>query len=163
MHFSKRHASFLFNGIPFFTDITFINLRRQPAFRDANTGFPAKWRLSNDCKNSIQMMSQDPGLEEICFNQSEALPRSWLWTSSAWNFLRRHFAGKPVVASRNVGLFLRIPFYTFATWANAQTHINSSLISSPPVEHLDVGHPVTRAARIDAPTANSACGPSEAI
>ena len=114
-------------------------------------GIPYRWRLK------IQVS------REICFNQSEGLPRSWLWTSSAWNFLRRHFAAKPVVASRNVGFFLRIPFYTFATWANAQTHINSSLISSPPVEHLDVGHPVTRAARIDAPTANSACGLPVAI
>ena len=112
---------------------------------------PCTWRLQTQVSR------------EICFNQSEALPRSWLWTSSAWNFLRRHFAEKPVVASRNVGFFLRILFYTFAAWANTQTHINSSLISSPPVEHLDVGHPVTRAARIDAPTANSACGPSEAI
>ena len=34
---------------------------------------------------------------EIWFNQSEA-----------FQFLRRHFAGKPVVASRNVGCFLRL-------------------------------------------------------
>ena len=122
---------------------------------------PYRWRLKTQWIRLVLLIHLVT--REICFNQSEAQPRSWLWTSSVWNFLRRHFAGKPVVASRNVGFFLRIPFYTFAAWANAQTHINSSLISSPPVEHLDVGHPVTRAARIDAPTANSACGLPVAI
>ena len=35
-------------------------------------------------------------------------------TSSLWNlgsFLSRHFAGKPVMASRNVGFFLRLSIY----------------------------------------------------
>ena len=43
---------------------------------------------------------------EICFNQSEALPRSWqkgvISMEFLRSFLRRHFAEKPVVASRNV-------------------------------------------------------------
>ena len=51
---------------------------------------------------------------DICFNQSEALPRSGKWhvirTEFLRSFLRRHFAGKPVVALRNVGLFLRLLF-----------------------------------------------------
>ena len=50
---------------------------------------------------------------EICFNQSEALPRSRQWRVISIEFLRsflwRHFAGKPVVASRNVVCFLKIP------------------------------------------------------
>ena len=48
---------------------------------------------------------------EICFSQSEALPRSGEWHISMEflrSFIRRHFAGKPVVASWNVGCFLRL-------------------------------------------------------
>ena len=45
-------------------------------------------------------------------DQSEALPRSGKWHVISMeflrSFLRRHFAGKPVVASRNVGCFLRL-------------------------------------------------------
>ena len=49
---------------------------------------------------------------EIWFNQSEALPRSGYWCIISMEFLRtllrRHLAGKPVVASPNVGCFLRL-------------------------------------------------------
>ena len=49
---------------------------------------------------------------QICFNQSEALPRSGQWHVISMEFLhpfcRRHFAGKSLVASRNVGCFLRL-------------------------------------------------------
>ena len=31
------------------------SLRKQPTFRDPNTGFPAKWRLRNERRNSILM------------------------------------------------------------------------------------------------------------
>ena len=48
----------------------------------------------------------------ICFNQSEALPRSGWWRVISMeflrSFLRRYFAGKPPVASRNVVCFLRL-------------------------------------------------------
>ena len=39
---------------------------------------------------------------EVFFSQSEALPRSVISMEFLQSFLRRHFAGKPVVASRNV-------------------------------------------------------------
>ena len=45
-------------------------------------------------------------------SQSKALPRSGQWRVISMeflrSFLRRHFAGKPVVASWNVGCFLRL-------------------------------------------------------
>ena len=41
-------------------------------------------------------------------NQSEAVPSSGISMEFLCSFLRRHFAGKPVVASRNVGCFLRL-------------------------------------------------------
>ena len=49
---------------------------------------------------------------QICFIQSEAPPRSGQWHVISMEFLhpffRRHFAGKSLVASRNVGCFLRL-------------------------------------------------------
>ena len=60
--------------------------RKQPTFRYATSGFPAKWRLRNERKNSILMMRHNPDLGSasdcfffFCFNQSEALPRSGRW------------------------------------------------------------------------------------
>ena len=38
------------------------SLRKQPTFRDATTGFPAKWRLRNECRNSILMTRHYPDL-----------------------------------------------------------------------------------------------------
>ena len=60
------------------------SLRKQQAFGDAITGFPAKWRLWNERRNSILMTRYYPDLvvlligraaREIWINQSEALPR----------------------------------------------------------------------------------------
>ena len=49
---------------------------------------------------------------EICFSQSEALPRSVYWCTISMEFLRlflrHHFAGKSVVEWWNVGCFLRL-------------------------------------------------------
>ena len=48
-----------------------------------------------------------------CTTGSEALPRSGqrrvISMECLRSFLRRHFAGKPVVASQNIGYFLRLP------------------------------------------------------
>ena len=54
----------------------------RPTFRDANSRFPAKRRLRNERRNSILG-----------------------WGRS---YIRRHFAGKPVVVSRNADCFLRL-------------------------------------------------------
>ena len=55
---------------------------------------------------------------EIWSNQSEELARSGWWRVISMeflrSFLRRHLAGKPVVASPNVGCFLRLPFSWYA-------------------------------------------------
>ena len=42
-------------------------LRRRPTFSDATTGFPTKWRLRNERKNSILMTRHYPDLNEPCF------------------------------------------------------------------------------------------------
>ena len=95
------------------------SLIKQPRFRDTTTGFPAKWRLRNDRRNSILMTSHYPDLGSIligCYKiyliQSEALTRSRRWHAISMEFvcwfLGRHFAGKPVVVPQNVGCFLEL-------------------------------------------------------
>ena len=42
------------------------SLRKQPTFRDAATGFPAKWRLRNEYRNSIMMTYRYPDSDWLC-------------------------------------------------------------------------------------------------
>ena len=71
------------------------SLRKQPKFCDATTGFPAKFRLRNELRNSILMTRHYPVLHLIGWSkfatwhdQWEARPRSGYLRL----FLRRHFA-----------------------------------------------------------------------
>ena len=86
--------------------------RKQPTFRDATTGFPAKWRLRNEHRNSMLMTRQIWVVFLIGWSkfptrryQSETLPKFGWWRDISMEFLRlplrRHFAEKPVVASRS--------------------------------------------------------------
>ena len=45
-----------------YRDLSVVSLRKQPTFRDATTGFPAKWRLRNERRNSILMTRHYPDL-----------------------------------------------------------------------------------------------------
>ena len=38
------------------------SLRKRPTFHDTTTGFPLKWRLRNECRNSILMTCHHPEL-----------------------------------------------------------------------------------------------------
>ena len=59
-----------------------LSLRKQLSFCEASTGFPMKWFLRNNHRNSIMMMCHDSDLGnasdwlKICFIHLEALPRS---------------------------------------------------------------------------------------
>ena len=62
------------------------SLRKQPTCRDVTNGFPAKWSLRNERRNSILTTCYhlDLASDWLCrkgnyFNQSEALPRSRQW------------------------------------------------------------------------------------
>ena len=46
----------------FYGDMYRVSLGNQPTFRDGTTGFPAKWRLRNDFRNSILMTCHNPDL-----------------------------------------------------------------------------------------------------
>ena len=62
-------------------------------------------------------------------DQSEALPRSGYWRVISMeflsSFLRRHFAGKPMVTTRNVGCLLRLVMYFYSRHLNEPTRVVS--------------------------------------
>ena len=104
--------------------VRLAHLTKQPAFHDSSSGVPAKWRPSNKPKIPywwrvttqiwvVDLIGWSKYLSQ--HNQSEALlwPRQWHVISMKFvpSFLRRHFAGKPVVPSRNVGHFLRLKMW----------------------------------------------------
>ena len=111
--------SFCHKGFP--TKLCKSSLRKQPTFGDATTGFPAKWRLRNERRNSILITRHHPDLGSAsdCSSRVGNLiqpirntTQIWLVTRYQYGisalFLRRHLAGKPVVASPNVNCFLRL-------------------------------------------------------
>ena len=53
-------------------DRLYPNLRKKRTFREATTGFPAKWRLRNDRRNSILMTRHYPDLGCMCSWLAEA-------------------------------------------------------------------------------------------
>ena len=95
-------------------------LRKQPTFRDATTGFHAKWSLWNERRNSILMTVTCQicvvlliGWSKFSTNQKH-YPDLGSNASSVWNFCARSSdfisRKKTVVASRcdDVGCFLRL-------------------------------------------------------
>ena len=108
-----------------FVVVNIISLwRKQPTFGDATSTFSMKWRVRNERINSVLMTchyrdlgSVSDWLEQIPaqHNQSETLPRSGQWRVISIEFLhlflRRHFARKLVLRSRNVCCFLRLDYY----------------------------------------------------
>jgi len=102
-------------------DCNFYNLRKQQTYRDVTTGFPRndvrgtsaktphRWRVTTQIRVVPLIGCAARG---ICFNQSEALPKSGQWHVTSMELprspLKSHLAGKPIVASRNVSHFLRV-------------------------------------------------------
>ena len=79
------------------------SLRKQPTFGDATTGFPAKWRLRNERRNSILMMQHYPDIIVISVEFLHL-------------FLRHHFTGIGGVAeyrlfSQAIAHALFVPSY----------------------------------------------------
>ena len=87
----------------------------QPTFRDAATGFPAKWRLSKKRRNSTLMMRHYPDLGsasdwmEQIINQSGVLLRSGYWHVISMEFLRS-FLGQACGGVAKCWLFLSLKF-----------------------------------------------------
>ena len=94
---------------------------KQSTFGDATTGFPTKRCLRNERRKSILMTRHYPdlGIASDWLNQISHALRSIRSTTQNWVVtlhqygifalvLRRIWQGKPVVASPNVGCFLRL-------------------------------------------------------
>ena len=96
------------------------NPRKQPTLRDVTTGFPGKWRLRDDRRNSLLMTRHKdfwlvlPRGKFACTNQKHH--QIWVVTRHQYGIsaLRRLLAGKPALASRNVECFLRLLLYMCA-------------------------------------------------
>jgi len=93
------------------------SLRKQPTFSDATTGFPAKWRVRNERRNSILMIQHvttqiwvvhQIGWIKFLMRQdrSEAVTRHQYGISALVS--QTSLGGKPVVATPNVRCFLRL-------------------------------------------------------
>ena len=98
---------------------------------DATTGFPAKWRLRNDRKNSILMTRHYPDLGDAsdlsCRARNSLQPirnatQIWVLTGHQYGIpalvSQTSFRGKPVLASRNFGCFLKL------LGSNLVTHVD---------------------------------------
>ena len=102
---NKRQHDALDASTKFVSSLSNSSLRKQPTFWDATTGFPAKWSAKwNALRNSILMTRHYLDLFGWKFASTKQKHYSHLRS-----FLRCHFVGKTVVASRNFGCFLR-PF-----------------------------------------------------
>ena len=111
----------------FFLFINFFSLRKQPKLArnlsmpplvsprndvwGTSAEIPYWWRVTTQIWVRLLI---GRAMRKICLNQSEALsrPRQWHVIKMEFlrSFLRRHFAGKPKMASRNDGCFLRLMF-----------------------------------------------------
>ena len=98
---------------------------RYPEKKDDNShatiGFPAKWQLRNERRNSTlvtpsypDLVSASDWLKQISHALRPIRSTTQIWivsvvsTEYLRSFLRRHFAVKPLVASQDVVCFLRL-------------------------------------------------------
>ena len=73
-------------------------LKKQPTFRDATTCFPSKWRLGNDCRNSILMTCHYPHLGRASDWLKPISPRPiWSFTQ-IWLVTRHHYGISALVS-----------------------------------------------------------------
>ena len=93
----QDRLGFLYMGQYTSLSIEMHSLRKQLTFGDASTGFPAKRRLRNECRNNILMACHKPDLGSVSdwLNQIShaARPKYCLDlgsdTLSVWNFCAR--------------------------------------------------------------------------
>lgn len=85
-----------------------FSMRKQLIFRDATTGYPAKWRLTSNCRNSILMTLTSQILAVLLIGLAVAIVVE-KYLEFLQSLLRRHFEGKPALVSENVNCFLRLP------------------------------------------------------
>ena len=89
---NKNRACWSYSGV-LVSHARLFSLRKQPTFRDATAGFPAKWRLRKEWGNYILMTCHYPDMKHDFLH----------------SFLRRHLPAKTSSGAQNVGCSLRLP------------------------------------------------------
>ena len=94
------------------------SLRKQPTFGDATTGLPSKWVMVGGASNwlchmgnLIQPIRSTTQIWVVTRHQygiSVLISQTSFGGETSGSVTKCHFTGKPVVASRNVGCFLRL-------------------------------------------------------
>ena len=97
------------------------SLKKQTTFGDPTNGFPAKWRLRKERRNSILMTRRYPDLGSasnwLCrlwnlLQSIRSTSKIWIVTCHQYGISalisQTSFRGKPPVASRNVVCFLKL-------------------------------------------------------
>ena len=81
------------------------SLRKQPTFGDATTGFPAKWRLRNERRNSILMTRHYPDLGSASdwLNQISHAARPIRSTAQIWVVTRHQYGISVLVSQTSFG------------------------------------------------------------
>ena len=108
------------------------SLRKQLTFHNASTGFPTKWPLRDECRNSILMMHHYPDLgsasDWLChvgnlFQTIKSATQILVVTCHQWGISvlssQTIFCGETMVASQNVGCFLTL---TLCLWYISARH-----------------------------------------
>ena len=85
--------------------IKFLSLRKQPTFGDATTGFPTKWRLRNEYRNSILMTRHYPDLGSASdwLNQISHAVQPIRSTTQIWVVTRHQYGISAVVCQMSFG------------------------------------------------------------
>ena len=81
------------------------SLRKQPTFHDTNTGFPAKWQLRNERRNSILMARHYPdlGLASDWLKQISYAARPIRSTIQIWIVTRHQYGISALVSQTSFG------------------------------------------------------------
>ena len=82
-----------------------FSLRKQPTFCDSTTGFPAKWRLRNERRNSILMTRHYPDLDSASdwLNQISHAARPIRSTTQIWVVTRHQYGISALVSQTSFG------------------------------------------------------------
>ena len=81
-----------------------LSLRKQPTFGDATTGFPAKWRLRNERRNSILMTRHYPDLGSTSdwLNQISYAARPIRSPNQIWVVTRHQYGISALVSQTSI-------------------------------------------------------------
>ena len=81
------------------------SLRKQPTFNDGNTGFPAKWHLRNERRNSILMARHYPDLGRASdwLKQISHAARPIRSTTQIWIVTRHQYGISALISQTSFG------------------------------------------------------------